>query len=293
MSERFLDSVTGTPLLDFETNDPSHYWRIAYYLNTHPEDLDEFFAQSGSLEAFARMLPKLSDEVAEKAIRMASRLILKIARQISDTGYRSGKLELVSGFKDGADIELDHSLERYVSQPERGILDSLASHERRREKRAFVLMLDYSYSMQSKIIMAAITAAAIAHHFKQDYALLAFSGGVNVLKDIGDPVGPEAILARLFTLRAHGETNIKRALQAGIHMTRGHARKSGLILTDGDWNKGGAPLKEAAMFDSLSVIAFPPAQYEKVSQLALLGKGVFSLVTGENEIAAAILRCLR
>ncbi len=28
-------------------------------------------------------------------------------------------------------------------------------------------MLDYSYSMQGKIIMSAITAAAIARHFRQ------------------------------------------------------------------------------------------------------------------------------
>ncbi len=70
------------------------------------------------------MLPRLSDEVAEKAIRMAGRLIIKIARQISDTGYRAGRLELVSDFKDGADIELDRSVEQYVSQPEQGVLDS-------------------------------------------------------------------------------------------------------------------------------------------------------------------------
>ena len=45
------------------------------------------------------------------------------------------------------------------------------------EKKAFVMMLDCSYSMKNKIILAAITAAAIAQHFKKDYAILAFNKG--------------------------------------------------------------------------------------------------------------------
>ena len=53
------------------------------------------------------------------------------------------------------------------------------------------MLLDHSYSMKGiKIILAAITAAAIAYHFKQDYAILAFSNRVSVLKGIDDALGP-------------------------------------------------------------------------------------------------------
>jgi len=69
-------------------------------------------------------------------------------------------------------------------------------------------------------------------------------------------------------------------------------RKSGLILTDGDWNRGGNPFQAAVRFDKLSVIAFPPASHEKIKKLAFQGKGNFSFVKEESEIAEAIIRCL-
>lgn len=238
------------------------------------------------------MLGRLQDDVAEEAIRIASRIIIKIAKQVADTGYRSGHLRLVSGVRDGAEIELDRSLEKHAEEPERGILDNLLSYVRHREKQAFVMILDYSYSMQSKIILAAITAAAIAQHFKTDYAVLAFSSGVSVLKGVDEPTGPEKVLDRLFALKSHGETNIRLALEAGLKYVGKYERKTGLILTDGDWNKGGDPFGAAVRFDKLSVIGFPPAQCEKIRHLALQGSGSFSFVRGETEIAGAILKCL-
>ena len=64
--------------------------------------------------------------------------------------------------------------------------------------KAILMMLDYSYSMQSNVILAAITAAAIAQHYKKDYAVLAFNSGVCILKDIDETAGPEKGLRRLF-----------------------------------------------------------------------------------------------
>jgi hypothetical protein len=238
------------------------------------------------------MLIRLTDEVAAQAIKKASRLIIKIAKQIADTGYRSGKLKFVQGSRYGAEIELDRTLDKYMEQPEAGILESLVSSVRHREKKAFVMMLDYSYSMQSKTILAAITAAAIAQHFKKDYAVLAFSSGVGILKEVDEAAGPEKVLARMFALQAHGETNIRLALEAGLMHIGKFERKAGMILTDGDWNKGGNPFPAAARFDKLSIIGFPPGNYEKIRQLTLRGNGSFALVKDETEIAAAIIRCL-
>ena len=290
--ERHLPETTGIPPLDPESNDPHDYWRLAHYFNDHPEELEPFFQQPGSLKAFARMTVRLNDDVATLAARIASRLIVKIARQIADTGYRSGNLKLVRGADAGAEIALDNSLENYADEPERGILDNLVFYARQREKSAFVMLLDHSYSMQSNIIFAAITAAAIAQHFKNDYAILAFSTGVSVLREVSESSGPEKILERLFALQSHGETNIRMALETGLGYVNEFERKTGLILTDGDWNKGGNPFQAAARFDKLSVIAFPPASREKIQKLALLGSGSFSFVKEESEIAGAIIRCL-
>jgi len=292
LADQLLDEVTGRKMMNFETNDPHDYWRMAGYFNKHPEKLELFFEQPGSLEAFARMLGRLENDVAVQAIKIASRLIIKIAGQIADSGYRSGKLELVRGCMDGAEIELDRSIERHMEGPERGILENLVSYVRHCERQAFVMMLDFSYSMQSKVILSAITAAAIAQHFKRDYAVLAFSNGISVLREVDERAGPEKVLERLFALQPHGDTDIRLALEAGFTYVTRFERKTGLLLTDGDWNKGGDPFPAAVRYDKLSVIGFPPAENEKIRQLAFQGKGSFSLVRDEREIAGAILRCL-
>jgi uncharacterized protein with von Willebrand factor type A (vWA) domain len=187
---------------------------------------------------------------------------------------------------------LDKSIEKYAQAPENGILDNLMSYIRHVEKKAVVLMLDYSYSMQSNIILAAITAATIAQHFKNDYAVLAFNSGVCMLKEIEASAGPEKVLARLFSLQSCGDTNIRSVLEAGLSHVSRFERKTGLLLTDGDWNKGGDPYHAAVQFDNLSVIGFPFANYEKIRQLSIKGNGNFSIVKDETEIAGAILRCL-
>ncbi len=292
LAYQFLQSPAGGLSFDFDSNDPRHYWQMAHYYNDHPEELGLFFEQPGCLQALARMLDRLQDDVAVQAVRIASRLIIAIAKQIADTGYRPSKLKLIPGLLDGAEIALDHSLEKYAEAPERGILDNLASYVRQVEKKAFVMMLDYSYSMQNKIILAAITAAAIAQHFRTNYAVLAFNSGVCVLKAVKEAAGPETVLARLFALQSYGDTNIRLVLEAGLNQVSKFERKAGLLLTDGDWNKGGDPFAAAVQFDKLSVIGFPSADHRKIRRLAMQGKGNFSMLQDETEIAAAIIRCL-
>jgi hypothetical protein len=271
----------------------SYSYRVACHLNANPGELDLFFEKQDSLEVFANIIGMLKQSVRSLAVKIASRLIIKIAKQIADTGCRSGKLKLVPGFSDGAEIELDCSLEKYTEQPELGILDNLVSYIRQREKKAFVMMFDHSYSMKGmKIILAAITAAAIAQHFKKDYAVLAFCNKITVLKAIDESTGPEELLERLFALELCGDTDIHLALETGLELANRFERKMGLILTDGAWNRGGDPMNAAVRFDKLSVIGFPPAKREKIRQLAIKGEGNFSFVEDETEIACAILECL-
>lgn len=285
VGQRFLDEVLVNA---------SYYFRVASYLNNNPEELPLFFQKDDSLEVFANIFGMLKPKVRSIAVRIASRLIIKIARQIADTGYRSGPLKLVRGFIDSAEIELDGSLESYIAEPEKGLVENLSSFVRQQERRAFVVMLDTSYSMKGmKVILAAITAAAIAQHFKQDYAILAFNNRVLPLKAVDDNINSQKILDRLFELELTGDTDIRSALEMGLKQVKQFERKIGLILTDGAWNKGGDPLEIAARFDKLSVIGFPPAKEEQIRQLAIKGKGDFSFVLDQKGIAAAILKCLQ
>jgi MoxR-like ATPase len=287
------DRYVGDWFLSQDMDHCSYFYRVACYLNSNPDELDLFFEKQDSLEVFANIVGMLKQNVRALAVKIASRLIIKIAKQIADTGCRSGKLKLVQDFSDCAEIELDCSLEKYAEQPEIGILDNLVSYVRHREKTAFVMMFDHSYSMKGiKIILAAITAAAIAQHFKRDYAVLAFSNKVTPLKAIDEPTGPQKVLERLFALELQGDTDIRQALETGLNQVDNFEHKMGLILTDGAWNRGGDPLEAAVFFDKLSVIGFPPAKHDMIHKLAIKGKGNFSFVADETEIACAILECL-
>lgn len=272
----------------------SYFYRVAQYLNANPDELDDFFEKQDSLEVFANVFTMLKDNVRFLAVKIASSLIIKIARQIADTGCRTGKLKLVKGFSEGSEIELDCSLEKFIEQPELGILDNLVSFTRQQEKRAFIMMFDHSYSMKGmKLILSAITAATIAQHFKRDYGVLAFSNKVTVLKAIDEPTGPEEVLKRLFDLELCGDTDTRQVLETGLNSLLKFEEKRGLILTDGAWNRGGDPLEAAVQFDQLGVIGFPPAKRDQIRQLAIKGNGNFSFVEDETEIACAILDCLK
>jgi MoxR-like ATPase len=284
----------GDQFLGEEQNiEYSYFYRVASYINSHPEELPRFFEKQDALQVFANIFGMLKQSVRELAVQIASRLIIKIAKQIADTGYRSGKLKLVEGCTDGAELELDRSLERYAEEPERRMVDCLMSLTRHREREAFVMMFDRSYSMKGmKIILAAITAASIAQHFRRNYAILAFSNDVSVLKSVDASTGPEEILQRLFDLELRGDTDIRLALETGLSQLGQFERRRGLLLTDGAWNRGGDPMGAAGRFDKLSVIGFPPANQEKIRLLALKGQGELSYVEDETEIGGAIMKCL-
>lgn len=96
-----------------------------------------------------------------------------------------------------------------------------------------------SYSMRGmKIILAAVTTASIAQHFKQDYVTLSFNDIVTVLKRNDDSTGPDRVLERLFALEMKGATNIRSTIEEGLQQVGKFERKTGLILTDGAWNLG-------------------------------------------------------
>ncbi|MGD8208597.1 MAG: MoxR family ATPase, partial [Desulfobacterales bacterium] len=79
LAYQFLEKYSETPFLNFESNDPRHYWQMAEHYNNYPDELEVFFEQPGCLQAFARMFDRLQDDVAVQAVKIASRLIIAIA----------------------------------------------------------------------------------------------------------------------------------------------------------------------------------------------------------------------
>jgi hypothetical protein len=256
--------------------------------------LEDFFQQEDAISIFGTFFDMLKPEAKAIAIKLATRMILKIAAQISDTGFRSGRLQYLKSRDPSDDIELDQSVERYLNHFDQQLHEQLVTSVRIPERRAFMLMLDRSYSMRGiKIVRAAIAAAAVALHYRKDYGIIYFSTFPLLLKGINAGQTPELLIEKIFNLQLQGETNIAAALQLGLREMHSYTKKIGLLLTDGSWNRGKDPIEVAPRFDALHVICFPPARPEIVEQLALAGHGNFAFVQRDEEITPALQRCLR
>lgn len=304
--------------------------KVAEYLHSHRATAEQILQSTDVLELYGHLRDILDPELNEIARRYASRLIVKLASQIANVGMKTGNLYRRKGEEAWDEIEIDATLERIIDSPGSRIEENLMFLARRPEQKACVVMLDHSYSMRGlKISMAALTAATIALHFKQNYGVVVFSTNARILKGIDRSKPPGAIVEEILSLEPTGYTNIHEALQMGIGQIKGYEKKIGILLTDGDWTCGENPIPMARLFDRLHVIGLEePLQVEedphfeltfryfdsradvirpvgwgveeslrryqgsRIETLAREGRGHFSYVQSIKEVPLAITRCL-
>ncbi|MFQ5893211.1 MAG: AAA family ATPase, partial [Nitrospinota bacterium] len=239
---------------------------VAQFLNQHPDMASRILASPDVLEMYSYIRRKVDAELREAAKRYASRLILKIAKEIANLGVQSGNLEAVPDYLASDEIEIDKTLERIVEQPNESIEENLVVLARKPEEReGCVVMLDHSSSMKGiKVAIAALTAATIALHYKENYAVVGFNTRASVLKRITQGIPPSRVAEEVLSLDARGLTNIREALQLAIAEMRNYEKRIGILLTDGDWTFGGDPMPVARLFDRLHVIGLeePTTTYE-------------------------------
>jgi MoxR-like ATPase len=280
------------------------------FLNQNPEIAAKILTSPDVLEMYSYIKDKVSEDLRETAKRYASRLIIKIATKIANIGIKSGNLQPVADFLASDEIEIDHTLERIVERPTEKLEDNLVVLARKPERKGCVVVLDHSSSMQGiKVAIAALTAATIALHFKENYGVVAFSTRAAVLKGILQTVAPTQVAEQVLSLDARGYTNIREALQLSIAEVRAYDKKIGILLTDGDWTYGGDPLQIARLFDRLHVIGledpntysdfygsdgrfYHPRYGSRIEVLAKEGRGTFAYVQSIDEVPLAITRCL-
>jgi MoxR-like ATPase len=260
------------------------------------------------LELYGYIHDLLDPELREIARRYAGRLIVKLASQIANVGIKTGSLYRAKDDGGSDEIEIDATVDRITDNPTNRVEENLMFLARRSEQKACVVMLDHSYSMKGvKISMAALTAATIALHFKQDYGVVVFSTNAQVLKGINQYKAPTLMAEEILSLCPHGYTNIREALDMGIGEMEGYKKKIGILLTDGDWTCGGDPLHVARLFEKLHVIGLEEPesldethqdrisrQYyaSRVQMIAREGRGHFSSVHNIDGVPLAITRCL-
>ena len=266
---------------------------MAEAINLSPDLQDEFLNDEEFIKYYASLNHLLRANLKKKAKDLAKKLIIKVANQLVGTGVRKGTLHLRKGvFSD--EIDLDATLENIVTNPLEDIEDNLATWDRRQEQQGFVIMFDHSYSMRGpKIVLAALTVAAIAVYFKENYGVVAFSTEVETVKTVTERTHYEVLLDRVFDLPIEGLTNISGALARGLAQLADYSKTFGLLLTDGGWTSGENPLVVASKFGRLNVIAFPPANPDKVRLIADAGHGTLEFVDDEDDITGAIVRSLQ
>ena len=266
---------------------------MAEAINLSPDLQEEFLNDEEFVKYYAQLNHMLRANLKKKAADLAKKLIIKVANQLVGTGVKKGTLHLRRGaFSD--EIDLDATLENIVANPLEDIEENLATWDRKREEQGFVIMFDHSYSMRGpKIVLAALTVAAIAIYFKRNYGVVGFNSDIQTVKDVRDTMHHEVLLDKVFDLPIEGLTNISGALLTGLTQLHDFNKRFGLLLTDGGWTSGEDPLPVAGRFNKLNVIAFPPANPDKVRLLAEAGHGTFQYIDNEDDLTGAIVRALQ
>lgn len=290
----------------------SHPDEVVDYLHANREFAKAILSSPDVLDLYGYISHNLDPELQEIARRYASRLIVQMASKIAGLGVKSGRLRQAPAAPDSDEIEVDATLERMIERPSKPLEENLVVLARPPEQKACVVMLDHSDSMTGiKIAMAALTAAVIALHFRQNYGIITFNTQARVMKRLSVHKSPTQIASEILSLQAGGYTNIRAALELGIGEIRNADKKIGILITDGDWTYGGDPSQAARLFDSLHVIGCQePLIFEdtydeftyyqrrksyhgmKIAGLAKEGRGRFSWVVGTEDVPAAISRCL-
>ncbi len=283
---------------------------VSRFLNQHPEIAGRILTSPDVLEMYSYIKDKVDEDLKEVAKRYASRLIIKIATKIANLGVKSGELHPVADHLASDEIEIDQTLERIVERPTETIEDNLVVLARKPERKGCVVILDHSSSMQGvKVAIAALAAATIALHFKENYGVVAFSTRAALLKRINQTTSPTRVAEDVLSLDAKGYTNIREALQVALGEVRSYDKRIGILLTDGDWTYGGDPLQIARLFDRLHVIGledpyayddfyasdgrfYHPRYGSRIEVLAKEGRGMFAYVRSIDEVPMALTRCL-
>jgi Mg-chelatase subunit ChlD len=234
---------------------------------------------------------------------LARRSILHTSFKISGKGLR-GDVRKFTRYKPGmVEFDLDSTLQAFI---EKRILPywDIMGVERRKRKKVGVLMVDTSGSMYGRLLLnAALSAAVLAYHMaKTDkYAIIVFNSKALVLKGINATRNPDAIVNDILDSEAVGFTNIEAALQEGLNELGKYPApdKFGILITDGEYNRGEDPVAEARHFRHLHVINIPPEQefntkgLEKCAEIAHAGRGNLVKVRQYGDIPRALLRLLR
>ena len=238
--------------------------------------------------------------------RLARQSILKLSLKITSKGIRGHFKKAVPFYQIGMpEFSLDETIQHNpLKIHERSLTyRDIYGIERKRQKRKVVLILDTSGSMYGRLLLnAALTTSVLAYHMeKEDFAIVLFNSTAMVLKKINQKKQTITIIDDILDSEAVGFTNIHVGLKKGLselNKAREKTRhKFGILITDGNYNRGDDPVKLAKKFPKLHVIGMPAENdasqgIDTCREIAKVGRGKFYAVNNYKEIPRALIELL-
>ena len=192
------------------------------------------------------------------------------------------------------ELEVERTLENLAGKehPERE--DWVVEYREDREQQV-VVMFDASLSMAGEnLAIAAVAAAVLALKMRgEDLSVVIFGDEARAISHLGESEPPAALVERMLSEPARGYTNIEAALQVGAkELRRGtNPRRSGLLITDGVYTRGGDPTHLAAAFPQLWVLLTEDYKMneELCYRLASIGRGDVFRVRHHSQLPSRML----
>ncbi len=238
--------------------------------------------------------------------RLARQSILKTSLKITSKGIRGNFKKSVPYYEIGMpEFDLDETIQHNPLK----IYDKSITYrdifgiKRQRQKRKIVLILDTSGSMYGRLLLnAALTTSVLAYNMeKEDYAIILFNSTAMTLKKIDQRKSVISIIDEILDSEAVGFTNIQIGLERGLKelskVKEKTRNKFGILITDGNYNRGDNPVEFAKQFPKLHVIGMPAENdaeggIHTCREIANVGKGKFYAVNNYNEIPRALIDLL-
>ncbi|MHA1241360.1 MAG: VWA domain-containing protein, partial [Promethearchaeota archaeon] len=149
---------------------------------------------------------------------------------------------------------------------------------------------------------AALTTSVMAYNMeKENYGIVLFNSTAMVLKKIDKKKPVIKIIDEILDSEAVGFTNITIGLEKGLKelnkIKEKTRHKSGILITDGNYNRGKDPLILAKKFPKLHVIGIPADNdaergIDTCREIARVGQGKFFAVNNYKEIPRALIELL-
>ncbi len=238
--------------------------------------------------------------------RLARQSILKLSLKITSKGIRGKFKKTVPYYQMGMpEFSMDETIQHNPLKIYKKSLNyaDIYGIERKRQKRKVVLVLDTSGSMYGRLLLnAALTASVLAYNMeKEDFAIVLFNSTAMVMKKIDQKKPIISIIDDILDSEAVGFTNIFVGLERGLkelNKTKEDKKgRFGILISDGNYNRGDNPVPIAKIFPKLHVIGMPADNdadqgIETCREIAKAGRGNFYAVSDYKEIPRALIELL-